>query len=111
MDISKFYPSINHDILFSIVQRKIKCPDTLRLIKDIIYSVGGGGAWNAQNGGAGGSGMVIIVYGGVQYNYTSNDTLVIPKVAKGGWSGVNSSLWNFINGIWKPRGILIPEGI
>jgi len=42
MDISKFYPSINHDILFSIVQRKIKCPDTLRLIKDIIYSVGGG---------------------------------------------------------------------
>jgi len=42
MDISKFYPSIKHDILFKIVQRKIKCPATLRLIKDIIYSVGGG---------------------------------------------------------------------
>lgn len=41
-DISKFYPSINHDILFDIVQRKIKCKDTLWLIKNIIYSIGGG---------------------------------------------------------------------
>jgi retron-type reverse transcriptase len=41
-DISKFYPSINHDILFEIVQRKIKCKDTLWLIQNIIYSIGGG---------------------------------------------------------------------
>lgn len=41
-DVSKFYPSINHDILYDIVQRKIKCKDTLWLIKDIIYSIGGG---------------------------------------------------------------------
>lgn len=41
-DISKFYPSINHDVAFSIIQRKIKCPDTLWLLKDIIYSAGGG---------------------------------------------------------------------
>jgi RNA-directed DNA polymerase len=41
MDISKFYASINHDILFEIVQRKIKCPDTLWLLKDIIYSIEG----------------------------------------------------------------------
>jgi len=41
-DISKFYPSINHDILFEIVKRKIKCKDTLWLIKDIIYSISGG---------------------------------------------------------------------
>ncbi len=39
MDISKFYPSINHDILFDIVQQKIKCKDTLELLKDIIYSI------------------------------------------------------------------------
>lgn len=42
MDISKFYPSVDHDILFSIVQKKIKCPDTLWLLKDIIYSVPNG---------------------------------------------------------------------
>lgn len=41
-DIAKFYPSINHDILFDIVQRKIKCKDTLWLIGEIIYSIGGG---------------------------------------------------------------------
>lgn len=39
MDISKFYPSVDHNIMFAIVQRKIKCPDTLALMKDIIYSV------------------------------------------------------------------------
>jgi len=42
MDIRKFYPSIDHDILFDIVQRKIKCPDTLWLLEDIIYSIPGG---------------------------------------------------------------------
>ena len=40
-DVSKFYPSINHDVLFRIVQRKIKCPDTLWLLRDIIYSYSG----------------------------------------------------------------------
>jgi RNA-directed DNA polymerase len=42
MDISKFYPSIIHDILFKIIKRKIKCKDTLWLLRDIIYSVGNG---------------------------------------------------------------------
>ena len=42
MDIRKFYPSIDHDILFEIVKRKIKCSDTLWLLKDIIYSIPGG---------------------------------------------------------------------
>ena len=42
MDISKFYPSIDHDTLFGIVRRKIKCPDTLWLLEDIIYSIPGG---------------------------------------------------------------------
>jgi len=42
MDIRKFYPSIDHDILYEIVQRKIKCPDTLRLLENIIYSIPGG---------------------------------------------------------------------
>lgn len=42
MDISKFYPSMNHDILYEIIRRKIKCKDTLGLIEDIIYSMDGG---------------------------------------------------------------------
>ena len=37
-DISKFYPSIDHDILYAILKKKIKCKDTLWLIKNIIYS-------------------------------------------------------------------------
>jgi hypothetical protein len=41
-DIAKFYPSIDHDVLYGIVQRKIKCADTLWLLKDIIYSAPGG---------------------------------------------------------------------
>lgn len=39
LDISKFYPSVDHAIMFNIIQRKIKCPDTLDLFKKIIYSV------------------------------------------------------------------------
>ena len=41
-DIARFYPSINHDILAGIVRKKIKCPDTLWLIDNIIYSYPGG---------------------------------------------------------------------
>lgn len=40
-DISKFYPSIPHDELFAIVQRKIKDKKILALLKDIIYSIDG----------------------------------------------------------------------
>jgi len=38
-DISKFYPSMKHDVLYRVIQKKIKCKDTLALMKDIIYSV------------------------------------------------------------------------
>ena len=38
-DISKFYPSVDHDVLFDVIQRKIKCPETLWLINEIIYSM------------------------------------------------------------------------
>lgn len=41
-DISKFYPSVDQNILFNIVQKKIKCINTLWLIEDIIYSFPGG---------------------------------------------------------------------
>ncbi len=41
-DISKFYPSMNHDILMGIIEQKIKCKDTLDLMRDIIYSIQGG---------------------------------------------------------------------
>lgn len=39
LDISRFYPSVDHDIMFNIVKSKIKCPDTLDLFHKIIYSV------------------------------------------------------------------------
>ncbi len=39
MDISKFYPSIDHDILFDIIKQKIKCRDTIELLEDVIYSI------------------------------------------------------------------------
>ena len=41
-DVSKFYPSVDHDILYDIIQRKIKCTDTLWLLREIIYSFPGG---------------------------------------------------------------------
>lgn len=41
-DISRFYPSVDHDVLYEIIQRKIKCSGTLWLLKDIIYSMPGG---------------------------------------------------------------------
>lgn len=41
-DVSKFYPSVDHAILYRILQKKLKCADTLWLIKNIIYSYPGG---------------------------------------------------------------------
>ena len=41
-DISKFYPSIDQEILMSIIKKKIKCPDTLWLISEIVHSFPGG---------------------------------------------------------------------
>ena len=35
-DIKKYFPSIDHEILFEKIQRKIKCKDTLWLLKTII---------------------------------------------------------------------------
>lgn len=41
MDIKKFYPSITHDILYEILQKKIKDQKLLQLLKEIIYSAQG----------------------------------------------------------------------
>lgn len=42
MDIKKFYPSVNNDILYyNILSKKIKCKDTLWLFKQIVYSTVG----------------------------------------------------------------------
>ena len=41
IDVKKFYPSIDHDVLKQIVRRKIKCPDTLALLDQIIDSAAG----------------------------------------------------------------------
>lgn len=41
LDIKKFYPSINHDILKTIIRRKIKDKDLLWLLDEIIDSADG----------------------------------------------------------------------
>ncbi len=41
-DISKFYPSIDHEIMMRIVERKIKDRKVLGLIENIVMSVPGG---------------------------------------------------------------------
>jgi RNA-directed DNA polymerase len=41
LDVRKFYPSVDHDILKQIVRRKIKCSDTLGLLDEIIDSAPG----------------------------------------------------------------------
>ena len=41
-DISKFYPSIDQGILMKIIERKIKCRDTLWLLDEIAHSFPGG---------------------------------------------------------------------
>ena len=41
IDIRKFYPSINHEILFEIIRRKIKDNNLLVILKEIIYSADG----------------------------------------------------------------------
>ena len=41
MDISKFYPSVNNEIMESIIAKKIKCKDTLWLLNTIVYSMKG----------------------------------------------------------------------
>jgi retron-type reverse transcriptase len=40
-DISKFYPSIHHDVLKVIIRQKIKCKDTLWVLDDIVDSFPG----------------------------------------------------------------------
>lgn len=41
MDVKKFYPSINHNILKKIIRKKIKDPDLLWLLDEIIDSADG----------------------------------------------------------------------
>jgi retron-type reverse transcriptase len=41
IDVKKFYPNIDHDILKEIIRRKIKCKDTLELLDQVIDSAPG----------------------------------------------------------------------
>ena len=38
VDIKKFYPSLDHDVLFDILKKKIKDPKLLQLLREIIDS-------------------------------------------------------------------------
>jgi retron-type reverse transcriptase len=40
-DISKFYPSVDHNILLGLIEKKIKCKNTLWLLEDVIRSTDG----------------------------------------------------------------------
>jgi len=40
-DISKFYPSMDHEVLIHLISKKIKCKETLNLLEEIIRSVPG----------------------------------------------------------------------
>ncbi len=37
-DIQKYFPSIDHEILIRLIERRIKCPDTLWLVRTIIQN-------------------------------------------------------------------------
>lgn len=41
MDVKKYYPSVNNELLKQEIRRKIKCKDTLWLMDDIIDSIKG----------------------------------------------------------------------
>jgi len=41
MDVRKFYPNINHDIMKSLLRKKIKCEDALNLLDEIVDSAPG----------------------------------------------------------------------
>ena len=41
IDVRKFYPSIDHDVLKAIIRKKIKCKETLALLDEIIDSADG----------------------------------------------------------------------
>ena len=41
MDIKKFYPSVDNDILKQILRKKLKCKDTLWLLDTIVDSTKG----------------------------------------------------------------------
>ncbi|MFQ6696495.1 MAG: reverse transcriptase/maturase family protein [Alphaproteobacteria bacterium] len=41
-DIKKFFPSINHQIMFNIVKKKIGDKKLLHVLREIVFSVGGG---------------------------------------------------------------------
>lgn len=40
LDVSKFFPTVNHHILASILKKKIQCPETLWLMDEILFSIG-----------------------------------------------------------------------
>lgn len=44
MDVSRYFPSISHNLAKQVVRRKIACPSTLRLLDTIIDSSAGGEA-------------------------------------------------------------------
>lgn len=41
LDIQKFYPSIDNQILQGIIEKKIKCKRTLQLLNKVLYSIEG----------------------------------------------------------------------
>lgn len=63
IDIRKFYPSIDHEVLKGIIRRKIKDKDLLWLLDEIIDSVNGKGAIRNIAPGPDGEPMAVAVNG------------------------------------------------
>lgn len=84
IDVKKFYPSIDNEILYSILERKFKDPQLLRLLKIIIFSVGTkgqpiGSLWSQYAGNLYLSGLdhYMKEKHGIKYYYRYCDDIVI----------------------------------
>ena len=102
LDVRKFYPSINHDILKAVIRRKIKDPDVLWLLDDIIDSADGVpiGNYISQyfaNLYLSELDHLVREFLGVRYYYRYADDIVILSGSKAFLSGVMVFVNDYLN--------------
>ncbi len=102
MDVRKFYPSIDHDLLKKVVRRKIKDPDLLWILDDIIDSADGVpiGNYISQyfaNLYLSELDHLLKEFVGVRYYYRYADDIVILSGSKEHLSGVMVFVNDYLN--------------
>lgn len=102
LDVRKFYPSINHDILKTVIRKKIKDPDVLWLLDDIIDSADGVpiGNYISQyfaNLYLSELDHIVREFLGVRYYYRYADDIVILSGSKQFLSGVMVFVNDYLN--------------